>query len=103
VFFGGIFIEKQALQDEGIEYPIKLEYYKNINEDEIANHSKERYGLKIIKTEYRETDTKIEEKEINYITNDERKINKMLNLFKENTVTPVGADDVLDDLLKQEI
>ena len=27
-FFGGIFIQKEKLMEEGIDYPIKLEYYK---------------------------------------------------------------------------
>ena len=26
-FYGGIFIDRQKLSDEGIEYPIKVEYY----------------------------------------------------------------------------
>ena len=29
-FFGSIFIEKERLQEAGVEYPIKLEYYKII-------------------------------------------------------------------------
>ena len=103
MFYGGTFIEKHQLEAEGIKYPIKLEYYKKINEDELIKQSKEIYGIEIIKTEYRENNTKVEEKEIKYITNDERTIDKMLRLFKENAVTPIGAEDVIDDLLKQKI
>ena len=33
IFFGGTFLEKDELKEAGIEYPIKLEYYKIINED----------------------------------------------------------------------
>ena len=29
-FFGSIFIEKEKLQEAGVKYPIKLEYYKII-------------------------------------------------------------------------
>ena len=32
-FFGSIFIEKEKLQEAGVKYPIKLEYYKIKNED----------------------------------------------------------------------
>ena len=32
-FFGSIFIEKEKLQEAGVKYPIKLEYYKIINEE----------------------------------------------------------------------
>ena len=30
-FYGGIFIDKETLTASGIEYPIKLEYYKTKN------------------------------------------------------------------------
>ena len=32
-FFGGTFIEKEKLEEAGINHPIKLEYYKEINEE----------------------------------------------------------------------
>ena len=34
IFFGGTFIRKEELKEAGIDYPIKLEYYKIINENE---------------------------------------------------------------------
>ena len=51
IFFGGKFIKKEELKEAGIEYPIKLEYYKIINEDEFVNKTNEKYGIKIVKTE----------------------------------------------------
>ena len=33
-FFGGNFIKEEMLSEAGIYHPIKLEYYKRINEDE---------------------------------------------------------------------
>ena len=35
-FYGSIFIEKEKLEEAGVENPIKLEYYKIINEDEFV-------------------------------------------------------------------
>ena len=70
-FFGSVFIEKEKLEEAGIKYPIKLEYYKQINEDEISNYEKPKYGIEIIKTEYKPDYTKVENKKIKYITNDE--------------------------------
>ena len=49
-FFGSVFIEKEKLDEAGIKYPIKLEYYKQINEDEISTYQKPKYGIEIIKT-----------------------------------------------------
>ena len=45
-FYSSTFIKKEELQEEGIAYPIKLEYYKIINEDEIMKGEKARFGIK---------------------------------------------------------
>ena len=42
-FFGSVFIEKEKLEEAGITHPIKLEYYKQINEDEINSYEKPKY------------------------------------------------------------
>ena len=100
VFFGGRFIEKEKLENEGIFHPIKLEYYKRINEEEFIKGNNNKFGISVVKTEYLPETTKVEQKDIKYLTNDEAKIEKLLNLFKENEVTPIGVDDVICDLYK---
>ena len=52
IFFGSTFIKKEELQEAKINYPIKLEYYKVINEDEFVKNNNAKYGIKIVKTEY---------------------------------------------------
>ena len=99
-FFGSVFIEKEKLEEAGIKYPIKLEYYKQINEDEINTCEKPKYGIEIIKTEYKPDYTKVENKNIKYITNDEKEENKILNIFKENQVTPINSEEVIVDLFR---
>lgn len=100
-FFGGIFIEKKKLEEEGIKYPIKLEYYKRINEDEYINKKNQKYGISVVKTEYLPENTKVERKEIKYLTNDENKVEEVLKIFKDNEVTPIGVEDVMSDLYKK--
>lgn len=95
-FFGGIFIEKEKLEEAGINYPIKLEYYKYINNED---KNKSKYGVGIIKTEYKD-DIVVEEKDIKYLTNDENRAIDILQLFKKNEVTPIGAEDVIQDYAK---
>ena len=95
IFYGGTFIEKNKLQEAGICYPIKLEYYKTIYDN--------KFGIQIIKTQYIGKKVDIEKKDINYITSNEGEINNILNLFKQNQVTPLGAIDVLKDLKFQTI
>lgn len=100
-FFGGVFINKETLENAGINHPIKLEYYKRINEDELFKNNKSKYGISIVKTEYKDENTKVEEKEVKYLTNDERKVEYILDVLKENYVTPIGLKDVLNDFLQK--
>ena len=99
-FFGGKFIEKEKLTEARINYPIKLEYYKRINEDQFIKKENAKFGIAVVKTEYIPNNTKIENKEITYLSNDEQKVDEILRLFKENEVTPIGVEDVLSDLSK---
>ena len=101
IFFSSLFMKKEELLEAQIKHPIKLEYYKIINEDEILNKNRAKFGIGIIKTEYIENNTKVEEKEIQYLSNDERKINDILTILKENEVTPVGVSVVVCDFSKQ--
>ena len=98
-FFGGVFINKERLEEAGIEHPIKLEYYKQINEDDIGS-GREKYGIHIVKTEYIPDNVKIETKSIKYVTNDELEENKILKIFKENQVTPINSEEVILDLFR---
>lgn len=100
-FFGGTFIKKEKLQEAGIKHPIKLEYYKIINEDEFYNKKHEKYGIKIVKTEYKENDIKVEDKTIKYLSSNEQKVNEILEILKENEVTPIAVQDVICDFSKR--
>ncbi|MGN1298225.1 MAG: DUF6514 family protein [Clostridia bacterium] len=97
-FFGGTFIEKEKLKEAGIGHPIKLEYYKIINEEESSNSNK--YGVNIVKTEYINNDIKVEEKTIEYLSNNEQKVNDILTILKENEVTPICVQDIICDFSK---
>lgn len=96
-FFGSIFINRDELLEAGINYPIKVEYYKITNEPEKEN--KLLYGIQVIKTEYKEK-IGVEQNRIEHITNDESEITKILTLIKENEVTPIGLEDVIIEIKK---
>ena len=93
-FFGSIFINRDKLQEAGIDYPIKVEYYKIINEEEKIKQNKLIYGIQIIKTEYKDK-IGVEQEKIEHITNDENEISRILSIMKENEVTPIGLEDVI--------
>ena len=101
IHFGSIFIEKEKLKEAGINYPIKLEYYKIINEDEMTKGTKAKFGISIEKTEYIENNTRTENEVMKYISNDEQKINEILTILKDNQVTPISMQDVIYDFSKQ--
>lgn len=103
IFYTSTFIKKEELEEARINHPIKLEYYKIINEDEIMKGEKARFGIKVIKTEYINNNTKTEEKEITYLSNDEKRIEEILNIFKENEVTPISVEDIIYDLVIKEL
>ena len=101
IFFGSAFIKKETLNEAGIYHPIKLEYYKIINEDELIKQEKAKFGIDVIKTEYKKDNVKVEDKKIQYISNDEKRIEEILNILKENEVTPITVEDVLSDFSKK--
>ena len=90
-FFGGIFIETSKLKEEGIQYPIKVEYYK------LQNEKEKTYGIEIIKKEYKCKSIEIEKEEIKSLSKDECEIERMLELFEKNEVTPVSAREIIED------
>lgn len=97
MFYGGVFMNKDMLEEEGIFYPIKLEYYKT---EQIYEKNIEMYGVEVIKTEYIKDDIKIEKANIEGISNDEDKTNKILDILKKHQVTPVSVKEVIEDLTK---
>ncbi len=92
-FFGSTFMKKSSLEKEGIYHPIELEYYKNIDENE-----KIKYGISVVKKEYKKDETKIETKHIKNLSQDEEKIEKLLSIFKKFEVTPVAVEYIIEDM-----
>ena len=101
-FYAGTFINRGDLRKVGIEYPIKLEYYRTkTNEEKIKNTNDIKYGIEIIKTSYIEDNIAVETSYIPDILRDEVRINKILDKLKQNKVTPVSAEYIIEDLLKE--
>lgn len=94
-FFDGVYVSSQTLEEADIHYPIKLEYYKTSIEENVEPQ----FGIEIVKTEFIDGNINIESEHIENITNDEIEQNRILTLLKNNEVTPIGLNDVLQDLL----
>ncbi len=92
-FFGEVYINEQELEEEGIQNPIKVEYYKTTNEEK----GEKNYGIEIIKKEYRIHEDKIQ---MDKLTKEENEIEELINLLKRNEVTTIGAKDIIEDIYK---
>lgn len=101
-FYAGTFINRDDLKSIGIEYPIKLEYYKTRPNIEVKkNENKIKYGIEVVKTSYNHEEIKVENTEIKEFTEDEVIVNKILDTLKRNEVTPICAKYIVEDLLKE--
>ena len=93
-FFDGVFIDKGKLEEAGIKYPIKLEYFRTSKKENV----KKKFGIEVVKTEYLETKVNIETKEISNLTENMEELDSILTILRNNEVTPVGVEDVLQEL-----
>lgn len=100
-FYAGTFINRDDLKSIGIEYPVKLEYYKTLQNNEERKSEELKYGIEVVKTSYISKNIKVENTKILEVAKDERIVNKILDTLKRNEVTPICAEYVIEDLLKE--
>ena len=96
-FFGKTTINNEESENFNFD-KIYLEYYKNRSEEKIKAKEKP-YGVTIIKKTQTGKILEIEEKEITNIINKENDADNILKLLVAYKVTPIGLDDVLQDLV----
>ena len=96
-FFGKTTINNEDAEQANFDR-MYLEYYKNVNEREIKKDEKP-YGVTIIKKTQIGKILEIEEKEVKNILNRENDVDNILKLLVEYKVTPIGLDDVLQELV----
>ena len=96
-FFGKTTINNEDAEQANFDR-MYLEYDKNVNEREIKKDEKP-YGVTIIKKTQIGKILEIEEKEVKNILNRENDVDNILKLLVEYKVTPIGLDDVLQDLV----
>lgn len=95
-YHGETFLEKEDLAETNIKHKIGLEYYTiKETKDEIDT-----YGIEVIKREYKNNGIDTESSSRNYISNSSQKVIEIISALKEHKVTPIGLNDVLEDLLK---
>ena len=94
--YGMTYFDENDLKETKINHRVELEYYKidKVAEDDC------KYGIEIQKKEYINDGIKVESNNIENISNSSDKVIEIINTLKKYKVTPVGLNDVLEDLLK---
>lgn len=93
-FFGKTSINSSDCDEKETIEEIELEYYetRDFNEE-----NKREYGIEVVKKIMKDERFNIESKIVNNISNEEAKINKLLEIMLHNKVTPVTVDDIISD------
>ena len=94
--YGTTYFDENDLKETRINHRVELEYYRT-NKCEEDNF---KYGIEICKKEYINDDVTVETNKIEDITNSSDKVIEIINTLKKYKVTPVGLNDVLEDLMK---
>ena len=101
IYYGATLLDETDLVESRNDSKILLEYYGNKKHSIDKIKLKTFYGITIVKKEYGKDEIKYEKNSINKISTNESKIKNIINILKENKVTPTGLNDVLIDLMKQ--
>jgi len=99
-YYGATILGEEELKESTIKNKIELEYYSIKKEDKLEKNT---YGIEVIKKEYKESKVDIEKDTIDNVCRDVNQVNKIMDILKRNTVTPVGLHVVVEELLKQGI
>lgn len=100
VYYGAAIFNKEDLLEARKKNKIKLEYY-SIKQKKLQEESQQ-YGIEVIKKEYTKDNIKIEKRRIDNISENAKKVINIIETLKKYKVTPIGLQDVVEDLLKEE-
>ncbi len=94
--YGMTYFDENDLKETKINHRVELEYYQtNINTED-----KFKYGIEIKKKEYINNIITEESNNIENVSNSSDKVIEIINTLKKYKVTPIGLNDVLEDLLR---
>lgn len=94
--YGMTYFDENDLKETTINHKVELEYYTTKEKIE----DKFKYGIEIRKKEYINNNIVQEENNIKNICDSSDKVIEIIRTLKKYKVTPVGLNDVLEDLLK---
>lgn len=97
--YGGIQLDEEELKRNNIYHNIEVEYYKITNDKTKLFQGKGKtYGIEVIMREYINGKVIIENEKIPVLTKNEQIVEKVLEILKNNEVTPTTVKCVIEDL-----
>lgn len=99
-WYGGILLNEKELKENKIYHNIEVEYYKITNEKKLLEEKNKTYGIEVIMREHINGKIIIENEKIVELTKNEQTVEKVLQILKNNEVTPTTVKDVIEDLFK---
>lgn len=94
-FFGRTIIDSSDSEDLRCNEKIELEYYETHN---LTGKYERKYGIEVVKKDEKSEKFNIESKMVNNISNEEKDINRLLEILMLNKVTPISVDDIISDI-----
>lgn len=94
-FFGKTVIDSSDSEEIENDEKIELEYYET---RQLVKEHERKYGIEIVKRKEKCEKFNIESKIVNNISNEEKTIDKLLQILMVNKVTPITVDDVISDI-----
>ncbi len=99
ILYGGILLNEEELKTNNIYHNIEVEYYKITNDKTSLFQGKSKtYGIEVVMREYINGEVKTENEQIPALTKNEQIIEKVLEVLKNNEVTPTTVKYVIEDL-----
>lgn len=102
-YHGTTFLNEEDLRESKTNNRVELEYYRtNESENNIIKEDTDKYGIEIVKKEYKRRKINIESNSINNISDNSSKVIEIIETLKRHKVTPIGLHDVVNDLIKKQ-
>lgn len=100
-YHGKALLNEKDLEESKISNKIELEYYTTNNyKVNSVKETEEKYSIEVVKKEYDTAGIVTESNCIENIKISSEKVVQIIETLRKHKVTPIGLNDVLEDLLK---
>ena len=88
-------LDLSDLIESHMKHLVELTYYKIKDTNQ--------YSVEIVKREEQEIGIKTESEKMNLLTDDEAKVDKIIEILMRNKVTPIGLEECVTEIVKMKM